>query len=113
MVQVLKSLHDLPAEVRENKLMIMNDNVQGVDSHELQSSSAEMWNRSAEGVEPRGGWGIIIMIYSHQEMHIKSTNISLSSADNKEQLRTPSLTNNNSSKSNIEVLCRVEKRYVS
>ena len=42
MVQVLKSLHDLPAEVRENKLMIMNDNVQGVDSHELQSSSAEM-----------------------------------------------------------------------
>jgi len=54
MVHVLKSLHDLPAEVRENKLMIMNDNVQGVDSHELQSSSAEMWNRSAEGVEPRG-----------------------------------------------------------
>ena len=39
---------------------------------------------------------IIIMIYSHQEMHIKSTNISISSADNKGQLRTTSLTNNNS-----------------
>ena len=48
------------------------------------------------------------MIYSHQEMHIKSTNISISSADNKGQLRTSSLTNNNSSKSNTEALCCVE-----
>jgi len=51
---------------------------------------------------------LIIIIYSHQEMHIKSTNISISSADNKWQLRTPSLTNNNSSKSNTEALCCVE-----
>jgi len=43
---------------------------------------------------------IIIIIYSHQEMHIKSTNILISSADNKGQLWTPSLTNNNSSKNN-------------
>jgi len=35
---------------------------------------------------------IIIMIYSHQEMHIKSTNIPISSADNKGR---PSLTHNN------------------
>jgi len=51
---------------------------------------------------------IIIMTYSHQEMHIKSTNISVSSADNKRQLRTASLTNNNSSESNTEALCCVE-----
>jgi len=51
---------------------------------------------------------IIIMIYSHQIMHIKSTKISISSADNKGQLRTASLTNNNSSKSNTEALCCVE-----
>jgi len=31
---------------------------------------------------------IIIVIYSHQEMHMKSTNISMSSGDNKGQLRT-------------------------
>jgi len=42
------------------------------------------------------------------KMHIKSTNISISSADNKGQLRTPSLTNNNSSKNNTEALCCVE-----
>jgi len=35
-------------------------------------------------------------------------NIPISSADNKEQLRTPSLTNNNSSKNNTEALCCVE-----
>jgi len=35
---------------------------------------------------------IIIMIYLHQEMHIKATNISMLSADNKGQLRAPSLT---------------------
>jgi len=51
---------------------------------------------------------LVIMIYSHQELHINSTNILISSADNKGQLRTPSLTNNNSSKSNIEALCCVE-----
>ena len=51
---------------------------------------------------------IIIMIYSHQIMHIKSTKISISSADNKGQLRTASLTKNNSSKSNTEALCCVE-----
>ena len=50
----------------------------------------------------------IIIIYSHQEMHIKSRNISMASADNKGQLRTPSLTNNNSSKNNTEALCCVE-----
>jgi len=37
-------------------------------------------------------------------MHIKSTNISMSSADNKGQLRTASLTNNNSSKSSTGAL---------
>ena len=49
---------------------------------------------------------IIIMINSQQETHLglKSTNISISSADNKGQLRTPSQTNNNSSKSNTEAL---------
>jgi len=41
-------------------------------------------------------------------MHIKSTNISISSVDNKGQLRTSSLTNNNSSKNNTEALCCVE-----
>jgi len=44
-----------------------------------------------------------------QEMHIKSTNYSISSTGNKGQLRTTlSLTNNNSSKSNTEALCCVE-----
>jgi len=38
-------------------------------------------------------------------MRIKLTNISISSADNKGQLRTRSLTNNNSSKNNTEALC--------
>jgi len=51
---------------------------------------------------------IIISIYLHQEMHIKSTNISVSSADNKGQPRTRSLRNNNSSKSNTEALHCVE-----
>jgi len=51
---------------------------------------------------------LITIISSHQEMHIKSTNISISSANNKWQPRTPSLTNNNSSKSNTEALCCVE-----
>jgi len=36
---------------------------------------------------------IIIMINSQQETHLKSTNISISSADNKGQLRIPSLAN--------------------
>jgi len=49
-----------------------------------------------------------VVVYSHQEMQIESTNISISSADSKGQLRTPSLTNNNSSKSNTEALCCVE-----
>jgi len=40
------------------------------------------------------------MIYLHQEIHIKSTDISVSSADKKGQLRTASLTNSNSSKGN-------------
>ena len=48
------------------------------------------------------------MIYSHQQVRIKSTNISVSSADNKGQLRTRSLTDNNSSESNTEALCCVE-----
>ena len=39
------------------------------------------------------------MIYSHQEMHIKSANISTASANNKGQLITRSLTNNNPSRS--------------
>ena len=44
-----------------------------------------------------------------QEMHIKSTNNSISSTDNKGQLRTTlSLTDNNSSRSNTEALCCVE-----
>jgi len=47
---------------------------------------------------------IILMIYSHQEMHAKLTNMSMSSADNKGQLRTRSLTNNNSSRNNTEAL---------
>jgi len=51
---------------------------------------------------------IIIMIYSHQQVRIKSTNISVSSADKKGQLRTRSLTDNNSSRSNTEALCCVE-----
>jgi len=55
---------------------------------------------------------IIIIIYSRQEMHIKSTNISTSSADNKGQLRTPSLTNNNSSK-NIVVIFRIYQIMIS
>ena len=41
---------------------------------------------------------ITIMTYSHQKMHIKSRNISISFADKTGQLTTPSLTNNNSSK---------------
>jgi len=41
-------------------------------------------------------------------MNIKSTNISISSADKKGQLRTLSLANNNSSSSNTEALCCVE-----
>ena len=41
-------------------------------------------------------------------MRIKSTNISMSSADSKGQLRTRSLTNSNSSRSNTEALCCVE-----
>ena len=42
-------------------------------------------------------------------MHIKPRNIAMSSADNKGkgQLRTRSLANNNSSKSNTEALCCV------
>jgi len=36
---------------------------------------------------------IIIMINSQQETHLKSTNISISSADNKGQLGIPSLAN--------------------
>ena len=36
---------------------------------------------------------IIIMINSQQETHLKSTNISISPADNKGQLRIPSLAN--------------------
>ena len=52
---------------------------------------------------------IIITVYLHQEMNTKSTNISISSADKKGQLRRTFLTTKkNSSISNTEALCCVE-----
>ena len=54
---------------------------------------------------------IIIIIYSHQEMYIKSTIISISSADNKGQLRTLSLTNSISIKATLRLYA--VWRYVS
>ena len=52
---------------------------------------------------------IIITVYLHQEMNTKSTNISISPADKKGQLRRTFLTTKkNSSISNTEALCCVE-----
>ena len=45
-----------------------------------------------------GNNAIIITIYSHQDIRIKSTNISISSADKIRQPRTPSLTNSKKGK---------------
>jgi len=42
-------------------------------------------------------------------MHIKSTNISMSSAANEGQLKTPSLTNNNSSKNNTDIQLKMAR----
>ena len=47
---------------------------------------------------------IIIMIYSHQDVHIKSTSSLISRDDSKEELKLPSLMNSSSSKSSIDAL---------
>jgi len=51
---------------------------------------------------------LLLLFNSHQEIQIKSINSSLSCDDNREQLKTPSLTNSNSNKSNNEALSWVE-----
>jgi len=51
---------------------------------------------------------VLLLFNSHQEMHIKSIHSSISCDDNREQLKTPSLTNSNSNESNTEALNWVE-----
>jgi len=74
------------------------------------TSTEILWNRKAPSSSspedeeiflpklPKSWHYYYLFIYSHQKMHIKSTNVSISSANNKGQLRTRSLANNNSSK---------------